>query len=67
MAQAGPVKKAKSTKKGRKVGRNKAYCEAYRRADKHRKSHISRLTAHLERQPGDSLAQDALRRYKSAV
>lgn len=65
MAQVGPKQKAKSGKKGRKIGRNKAYCEAYRRADRHRLSHVRRLTAHIERQPEDSLAQDALRRYKS--
>lgn len=41
-------KKSKSGGGGKKVGRNKKWCEGYRRADRHSASHIARITKHLE-------------------
>ena len=35
--------------KGRKIGRNKPACLAYKNAQKHEKSHIRRLLAHVRR------------------
>ena len=61
-AMAGPKK---SRAKGRKIGRNKAFCEAYRRTGEHEKSHAKRILKHLKRYGGgDLIAKHALARYQ---
>jgi hypothetical protein len=47
------------TAKGRKIGRNKASCEQYRREEKREKSKARRLLKHLRFQPDDARAKTA--------
>ena len=49
----------KATNKGRKIGRNKASCEQYRREEEREKSKASKLIKHLGYQPNDALAKAA--------
>ena len=62
-----PKGSRKKGKSNRKHGRNERKCEAYKRAQKHEKSHIRRLLRHLERFPDDRQAVTALRVYESAL
>lgn len=47
---------AAATKKSRKHGRNKKWCERYRLEQKHEKSHARRVTKHLSAHPTDQKA-----------
>lgn len=62
-----PKGSRKKGKKNRKHGRNKKKCEAYRKAQKHEKSHIRRLKKHAVSHPKDSQAKQALKKYVSAL
>lgn len=50
--------------KGRKIGRNKEWCKAYRLQRRHEKSHINRLARHLAAHPNDQTAVAALKIYR---
>ncbi len=52
--------KAKSGKKGRKIGRNKAFCERYRAEGRRLKNKIAKLRSHLRHFPEDAQAQQVL-------
>lgn len=62
-----PKGSRKKGKKNRKYGRNERKCEAYRKAQKHEKSHVKRLTRHLVKFPQDEKAVEALRRYECVL
>lgn len=55
-------KKAKGGKKGRKIGRNKVWCQGYRAAGRQEASKVRRLVRHLKKQPGCPDAVAALSR-----
>lgn len=44
---------AKKSQKGRKIGRNKKWCEAYRARDQRGINKAIKLARHLRRFPGD--------------
>ena len=58
------VEKAKKTGKGRKIGRNKRWCEAYRLRGQREKNKAVRLHKHLRRLPDDAVAARALERCR---
>ena len=62
-----PKGSRKKGKKNRKHGRNKKKCEAYKKLQKHEKSHIKRLTKHLSIHRNDSQAKKALRRFQNLL
>ncbi len=64
MATTTPRKSNKS-KKNRKHGRNKKYCEAYRNAHRREVNKIKRLRKHLKKFPEDANAKKALARIGS--
>ena len=53
-------KKAKKSKKQRKVGRNANYCKAYRLSRRRERNKLIRLEKHLKRFPADSCAKKAV-------
>lgn len=53
-------RKAKSGKKNRKWGRNKAFCERYRREGRQELNRIRRIKRHLRKYPNDLQAIMAL-------
>jgi len=59
MANALP-KRAKKTKKNRKHGRNKVWCEVYRREGRREKNKCKRLRKHIVRHPNDNVARHLL-------
>ena len=60
-------KKAKKSKKQRKMGRNTVFCKIY--ALSHRREHnaVKRLRKHLNRFPGDNCAKRALDDCKAVI
>lgn len=58
---------AKNSNKGRKIGRMKDWCKAYRASKRREHNKITRLTKHLIRHPEDSTAEAALKRYENLV
>ena len=56
------VEKAKKTGKGRKIGRNLKWCQAYRLRRRRERNKAVRLRAHLARLPNDRCADWALTR-----
>ena len=54
------VEKAKKTGKGRKVGRNLKWCQAYRLRRQRERNKAVKLRRHLARLPGDLCAAIAL-------
>lgn len=50
----------KGSKKNRKFGRNKVFCEAYRRSGRREKNKARRIERHLRIYPGDGCAREAL-------
>ena len=68
MAINTPVKKkAKKSKKQRKVGRNAQYCLLYRNSHRREHNKIKRLQKHLKRFPGDTCALAAMEVCKAAI
>lgn len=57
---AGASQKAKKGKKQRKVGRNAAYCLAYKNSHRREHNKIRRLKKHLVRFPDDENAKAAV-------
>lgn len=55
--------KAKSTAKGRKIGRNKVYCARYSAENRREKNKKIKLKKHLKNQPLDSQAEKSLKNY----
>lgn len=51
--------KQKAGKKNRKHGRNKLFCERYRREGRREKNKAIRLRKHLRRHPRDTVAMQA--------
>lgn len=51
---------AKSSAKGRKIGRNKKWCQAYRASGQRERNKAIRLQKHLARFPGDRNAERVL-------
>ena len=49
----------KLSNKGRKIGRNKAWCEQYKREERREKSKAYRLLKHFRWQPNDDAANKA--------
>ena len=58
------VEKAKKTGKGRKIGRNKRWCEAYALRRQREKNKAVRLHKHLAWLPNDAVAAQALVRCR---
>ena len=58
------VEKAKKTGKGRKIGRNLKWCQAYRLRRQRERNKAVRLRKHLARLPGDMVAAAALVRCR---
>ena len=56
--------KAKKTGKGRKIGRNAKWCQAYRLRRQRERNKAVRLRAHLTRLPADTVAAAALVRCR---
>ena len=56
------VEKAKKTGKGRKIGRNKRWCESYKLRHQREANKTVRLHKHLRRLPNDTVAARALGR-----
>ncbi len=56
--------KAKKTKKQRKHGRNKVFCNAYKLTHRRERNKIVRLKKHLIRFPADLVAKKAHDHYK---
>lgn len=55
-------------KNGGKIDRNRKWCEQYRAAQKHEKSHVRRIVRHLARHgAGDAVAVAALARYRAGL
>lgn len=67
MLNAPVKKKAKKSKKQRKVGRNAAFCQYYRNTNRREKNKIKRLKKHLISFPTDRCAKDAIDRCKAVV
>jgi hypothetical protein len=53
------TQRAKKTKKNRKWGRNKVFCDTYKRTNQEEKNRIKRLNKHLTRFPNDLVASKA--------
>ena len=52
----------------RKHGRNTAKCEKYKRLNKHEKSHVTRITKHIDKYSDSSpMAKQALKKYKDLL
>lgn len=58
---------AKKTKKGRKHGRNKKWCENYRNRGQRERNKLRRLVKHLTRHPGDRCASAAEGACRAAI
>lgn len=58
---------AKKSQKGRKIERNKTKCNRYRLENRAEKSSARRLVRHVETQPNDLKAKEALERVKLFV
>ena len=56
------AEQAKKTKKSRKFGRNKVFCERYRREGRREKAKTRQLKKHLARFPDDLCATEAFKR-----
>jgi len=54
-------------KGGRKIGRNRAKCEVYRRLGKHDRAHVNKIEKHLRFHKKDRQAIEALELYKGRV
>ena len=52
----------KDGSRGRKIGRNKKWCEAYTRAGRREINKRRRLRRHLRRLPNDAVAMEAFRK-----
>ena len=53
--------------KGRKIGRNKKWCERYRQARRREKNKALRLRKHLGRFAGDTVAMAALKVCQAVI
>jgi len=60
----GEQKKSSGT---RKYKRNQSKCEKYRRAKKREKSHVRRIRKHLQHNPKDEQARDALKEWEARL
>lgn len=60
-------KTRKGGKKNRKHGRNKVWCEGYRRRGQRLKNKAKRLRKHLDKYPGDRCAFDAYQNCKGGA
>jgi hypothetical protein len=61
------LNKASGGRKNRKWGRNKAFCEAYRRENRREKNKALRLKKHIVRQPNDTVGAAAFERYREFI
>lgn len=58
------IRKAKGSKKGRKIGRNQKWCQAYRNRGQRERNKLRRLKPHLKRRPADNCAKMAADRCR---
>jgi len=56
-----------TSKKGRKCGRMKIWCQAYRARNQRGKNKVRRLERRVARHPNDARAKLDLKRYTAAV
>lgn len=59
-----PNRQRKGGKKNRKVGRNAAWCLAYRNSGRRERNKARRLRRHLSAFPGDRIAEAGLARLR---
>lgn len=63
----GLLNKARGGRKNRKWGRNKAFCENYRKTHRREVNKLRRLNKHIVLCPNDSCAADAINRLNLLV
>ncbi len=67
MINAPVKKKAKKSKKQRKVGRNANYCAFYKLSHRREHNKVKRLKKHLVKCPGDKCAEAAIERCNALI